>query len=222
MNKVCKHCKKEFDITDKPTGWIANHTRWCDYNPKKISYKNGALKAVHAMNAARKQSGITNQYTKARKKGTAIPESPLRGKTVKGHPHTENTKILLREKALASKHRRLRRKLINYNGIMLDSTWELALAKRLDLLSIKWTRPDPIEWLDSSSVKHNYFPDFYLIEYDVYLDPKNPQAIKVQQEKLKMLLTQYSNICIIETLEKCETFTLDDIRQFPQHYDLKG
>jgi len=35
---VCKHCKKEF--LDLSVANKANHTRWCDLNPKKEQYKN--------------------------------------------------------------------------------------------------------------------------------------------------------------------------------------
>lgn len=61
---TCKHCNQIFDLTEKPSGWMANHSRWCDKNPKKKEYKNGSLKAVEAMNLKRKQTGITNQFQK--------------------------------------------------------------------------------------------------------------------------------------------------------------
>ena len=66
-----------------------------------------------------------------------------------------------------------------YKGITLDSSWELELAKRLDDLNIKWNRPDPLKWKDSNGLEHNYFPDFYLVDHNLYLDPKNPGAYKV-------------------------------------------
>jgi hypothetical protein len=55
--------------------------------------------------------------------------------------------------ALLSKHRRLRKGVAKYlkaDGIevMLDSSWELALAKRLDKIGINWIRPKPIIWVD--------------------------------------------------------------------------
>lgn len=207
--KNCKYCDLEFGLWD--TSQIANHSRWCIKNPKRSDYgnKNGSLSAVQAMNAARKRTGITNQYTKAKIEGKEIPVHPKKGMTGgKGKPHTEETKQHLREKALASTHRRLRKGTVEYNGIMLDSSWELELAKRLDELKIAWIRPDPISWVDDAGVYHNYFPDFYLTEHDLFLDPKNPQAIKVQQKKLNCLLKQYKNIVIIDTLEKCKEFRL--------------
>lgn len=209
--RQCKHCLEQFDISDKSKGWMANHSRWCDKNPKRKTYKNGSAAAVKAMNEAKKKDGVaTNQYTKAVLNGTTI-ESPLKGRigTFIGKKHTAETKQLIREKALASKHRRLKKGMVEYNGIWLDSSWELALAQRLDELNIKWIRPDPIEWTDSEGIIHNYFPDFYLTEHDLFLDPKNPQAVKVQRKKLDCLLTQHNNIVIIESLEQCENFIIN-------------
>lgn len=207
---TCKHCQTQFDLRDKPKGWMANHSRWCDLNPKRKVYNTGSLKAVAAMNAARKKSGRSNQFTKARLEGNDIPEHINKGKvgigSFLGRTHSEETKQAQREKALASPHRRLVRGIVEYKGILLDSSWELALAVRLDDLGIVWTRPAPLKWIDAGGTVHNYFPDFYLPEYDLYLDPKNPQAVRVQQEKLNILLTTYKNLVIIETLDECKEF----------------
>lgn len=208
---TCKHCKEKFDISNKPNGWMASHSRWCDQNPKRSSYRNGSIKAVEAMNAARKKSGITNQFTKAKALGLPVPEiteetrEKLRIVNI-GRKHTEETKKRMSKAALASNHRRLRKGVVEYKGILLDSSWELALAKRLDKLNIIWERPKPLPWIDEEGQKHNYFPDFYLPEKNLYLDPKNPHAIRVQKKKLELLLNQYNNVVILDSLEKCETY----------------
>lgn len=191
---ICKYCNTK-NIANNA---IANHTKWCHKNPKRSEY-------IQNLNKARSSiKNRKNQYSY----GTTCSEETRQkiSKTSKGRLHNESTKQLLREKALASSHRRLKKSMVEYNGILLDSSWELELAKRLDELNIKWTRPDPIPWIDDNSVTHNYFPDFYLEEYDLFLDPKNPQAIKTQKKKLMNLLTQYSNIVIIDSLEKCKTY----------------
>jgi hypothetical protein len=211
--RKCKHCNKEFDISNKPNGWMANHSRWCDENPKRKEYVSSLKKRgnVSLMLEAKKKSGKTNQFTKAKIESKNIPEHPMKGKpnlVWKGRKHTEETKQLIREKALASPHRRLKKGTVEYKGTLLDSSWELELAKRLDELKIKWVRPDPITWVDNEGTPHNYFPDFYLEEYDLFLDPKNPQAVKAQKKKLNCLLTQYDNIVIIKTLQECKDYTV--------------
>lgn len=207
--RKCKHCQKEFDISDKSKGWMANHSRWCDKNPKRKDYVKTLENSVEAMNTARKESGCYNQYIKARLEGRLIPESPNKGNPGKflGKKHSKETKELIRKKALESPHRRLRRGIIEYNGVMLDSSWELALAERLDELEIKWERPEPLKWIDQDGLIHNYFPDFYLPEYDIYIDPKNPHAAEVQKKKIDILKSTYHNLIFIHDLTECKTFT---------------
>ena len=214
-SESCKYCGISFD--NFSTSKRANHSRWCDLNPKKSEYKTGmgSLKAVAAMNLAKKQEGVAvNHFDKARLEGRPIPPGNQTGKpgNFLGRTHSEETKHLMREKALSSPHRRLKRKMIEYNGVWLDSTWELALAKRLDYLNIKWIRPAPIPWIDNDAVKHNYFADFYLIDYDLFLDPKNPYALKVQTSKLDCLLLQYKNIHIITSLKECEEYNISKFK----------
>ena len=201
---TCKHCKQECDLSDKPKGWMANHSRWCDKNPKLREYKETLSKS---------RENINEESIK--KRNSAIKEAHSRGcysdvdrTAFGGWKHSEEAKLTIKEKALKSKHRRMNRNIIEYNGVMLDSNWEFELAKRLDYLNINWIRPEPLEWVDDNNVTHNYFPDFYLTEYDLYLDPKNPQVIKMQKEKLKKLSEQYDNIVILDSFDKCKNFSL--------------
>lgn len=65
-----------------------------------------------------------------------------------------------------------RTKIIEYNGFKLNGSWELIVAKWLDNNNIKWTniiKPIPYDWNNET---HLYFPDFYLIEYDIFIEVK--------------------------------------------------
>ena len=204
---ICQHCKNSFD--NLTLNGKANHSRWCHSNPKRKDYKTGSTKAVMAMNAARSNDpNVANQYTKAKSLGLPIPIGPHSGKPgfFTGNKHTEETKRKQRESALKSPHRRLRKKMIEYNGIMLDSSWEVELAKRLDEQHIKWERPGPIKWIDEDGSIHNYFPDFFLPDYNLYLDPKNPHAYKVQEKKINQLKKQLTNLIFLTTLEDIQKF----------------
>lgn len=185
---------------------MANHSRWCDQNPKRSQYDASA--ALKAMALARQNSGCTNQYTKARREGSEIPVSHNKGKPgfFAGKNHSESTKAILKQKALQSDHRRLRRKMVDYNGVKLDSSWELALAQRLDEIGVKWIRPAPIKWMDHEGTTHNYFPDFFLPDYDLYLDPKNPYAVEVQKDKIEIITKLLTNLVILYTLEEIKAF----------------
>lgn len=200
--KCCKFCQTDF--TDMTASERANHTRWCRLNPKRSLYNKNTEKmrqAITLESVQKRAEGIKKAHAEGK-------YSHVDHRTFSGRSHSEESKRKMSEKALASPHRRLTRKIIEYKGIMLDSTWELVLAERLDEQNIKWYRPPPIPWVDESGITHNYFPDFYLPDYDLFLDPKNPQAIKVQKHKLKCLLSQYKNIIILGTLKECEQFNV--------------
>jgi len=203
LNGICPHCNKD-NIDSKE---IANHARWCHKNPKRDEYINGG-------NLDKARAAITPECIKRRNESLkkaherGCYDDVTYGTSFLGKKHTEETKLLMRDKALASNHRRLRRGIVEYKGVMLDSSWELELAKRLDELKVKWERPKPMKWTDKEGLEHNYFSDFYLPEYDLYLDPKNPAAYQNQIEKVNVLLKMDINIIFITTLEECKTFKL--------------
>ena len=131
----------------------------------------------------------------------------------KGRLHTEESKMLMSEKQRASKHRRLRKSVQEYicvdgSIVKMDSSWEVAMAKRLDFLGINWIRPEPFEWIDKEGLKHNYFSDFYLPKYDLYLDPKNPYAYTTQIEKIEWLKENAPNVIFITSLKEIENWNM--------------
>ena len=102
----------------------------------------------------------------------------------------------------------IRSKQVIYKDIALDSSWELELAKSLDENNIKWVRPEPLKWLDENNLEHNYFPDFYLPEYDIFVDPKNKHAFNVQKHKIEQLKKQFTNIVFLVNIEEVRQFAL--------------
>lgn len=90
-----------------------------------------------------------------------------------------------------------RRKNIYYQTIsgetvLLESSWELEIAQFLDENKFQWIRPKYIKWIDSTGKQRNYYPDFYLPEHDLYLDPKNPYAMKQDIEKMTIISSKVS------------------------------
>ena len=69
--------------------------------------------------------------------------------------------------------------------VLLESSWEVKVADSLCNINIKWIRPDPLSWIDSNGKNHLYFPDFFLPDYNTYLDPKNPYCMDRDKEKMK-------------------------------------
>lgn len=62
---------------------------------------------------------------------------------------------------------------IIYQGKRLGSSYEVEVAKSLDENNVKWDVCTYFRYIDPFGKKRKYTPDIYLIDYDVYLDPKN-------------------------------------------------
>jgi hypothetical protein len=202
--KNCSHC--DIDLSQFTTANRANHVRWCDKNPKRSEYVNSkncswmnTPESISKRTVGIKQAWADGKYDNVVNIGST------------GYKHTEATIEHLRQRALASTHRRLVRSIREYckkDGtiVELDSSWEEVLATRLDIIDVEWVRPSPVKWIDNGGIIHHYFPDFYLPEYDLYLDPKGPYAVKAQRDKIVCLTEQIKNLIIITSLDGCRNF----------------
>lgn len=85
--------------------------------------------------------------------------------------------------------------------VLLDSSWEVVVANHLINLGVVWERPVFIKWVDNTGKTRRYFPDFYLPQYNMYLDPKNPYCMSLDIEKMsrvsKIIPLIYGDIKII-------------------------
>lgn len=90
------------------------------------------------------------------------------------------------------------KKYFYYKGIALESSWELNVAKLLDSLNIKWSRPHPMHYIDQKNKSRIYYPDFHLTDYDIFLDPKNEYCMRKDAYKMQQIEKQiyivYGNI----------------------------
>lgn len=208
----CKHCNQSFsEFTPQQK---SSHTRWCKLNPNlEINKLNQSerMKDFYIKNIESWKESLSE----ARERGCYTEESYKKSIETKRRNgtllHTEESKQKMSVSARNSKHQRVCKKSHKFvdkigREFIFDSSWEDAMAIRLDELSIYWIRPDPIEY-NLNGKKRNYFPDFYLPGYDLYLDPKNPYCIKVQKEKLDIVSKQI-NLLILESIESCKNFTL--------------
>src|ERR1035437_7376661 len=72
--------------------------------------------------------------------------------------------------------------------ISLQSSYELIIANILDKNGIVWSRPKPLQYLAIDNKIRNYFPDFYLNDFDLYFDPKNDYLIKKDEYKINQVI----------------------------------
>lgn len=96
-------------------------------------------------------------------------------------------------------------KRFNYNGIILDSTYEIAFAIDLDKNNIRWKRPKPLYYVLDGE-KHRYYPDFYLLDFDVYVDTKNDFLINNINPRFG--ITDLQKINLVEQQNNVKIFVL--------------
>ena len=110
-------------------------------------------------------------------------------------PHSTTTKAKLSRIATDRKFGgRNFRKTYYYekNGeiVILESSWELNTAVALDKEAIRWIRPTPFRYFDDVGKERRYYPDFYLPDYDIYLDPKNEYLRTQDRRKIELVERQ--------------------------------
>ena len=124
----------------------------------------------------------------------------------KGKPHTDEFKKKARELAIKNNLGGVRKsKKIFYNGYYLGSSYEYKLALDLDRNNIKWIVPSRLKYKDKNGKIRYYTPDFYLPDYDIYLDPKNNYLINninpvlgfKDSDKIKWVCEQNNIKCYI-------------------------
>jgi hypothetical protein len=146
----CKFCIKEL----KNNSALVLHERYCLDNPNRRleGYK-------HSEETKRKLSKITKRQFEDPKYRAKFSERMIQA--VKDHPESYSTKNVSG-----------RCKNYIYKGHTLKGKWELITAMWLDSLNVLWERdikPFPYFW---DGKWRNYFPDFYLPEYKIYIEVK--------------------------------------------------
>jgi hypothetical protein len=97
-----------------------------------------------------------------------------------------------------------------YNNVWMDSSWELEFAKRLDLLNIKWDRSKKL------FIKYNidnqdrkYYPDFYLSDYDLFIEIKGFYTTKFRQKIAAVLSQNNITLKIIDKIDNIRNWNIN-------------
>lgn len=186
MNKdktmECKYCNK----LCKNDNSLRNHERLCKSNSNRQILPSNLNLNGWRERVSMGLEKVSNQHTKAKERGEVVIVSEETkqkiSKASKGRQltkeHKDKLKIAMRKAVLENPDSYTannvsgRTPIITYNGFKLKGTWELETAKWLDRQNIKWTnilKGFDYEWQGST---HIYYPDFYLTEYDRYIEVK--------------------------------------------------
>ncbi len=190
-NYQCPYCEKKY----KKLG-IGNHIFRSHTERGKNFFTNITGKIWN--------KGLTKETDeRVRKNAESIKQAFIKN----GHPSIGKTHSLESKQHLSkiAKERgiggKTYKKLYKYTmvcgkEIYMDSSYEIKVAEELDKNNIRWERSAPMKWIDASNQKHNYHADFYLLDYNIYLDPKNDYLIKKDKDKIHRASTQ-NNVTII-------------------------
>lgn len=102
--------------------------------------------------------------------------------------------------------------------VLLDSTYELEVSELLNQLGIRWIRPKPLSWYLEGK-QHLYHPDFFLTDFNLYLDPKNDYLARIDVGKIS--LVSWQNAVVIRILTK-KQITLEYLKGLvaPENFEI--
>lgn len=175
---ICQYCGRE----GKNTNSHKNHERQCPQNPTRV-YRNG-MTGKRAWNKGLKKDtddrvkknadGVKKHYRQTDERYGACSPSFLGSKA---HRAASSRGGGYKPNAGRSKKYRV---LDSFGKVVvLQSSYELVCSELLNKLAIRWIRPKHLKYGNKK-----YFPDFYLVDADIYLDPKNDYLAQKDIEKI--------------------------------------
>lgn len=185
----CEYCSKKFTKYG-----IKNHISLVHTKTRDICRAATKNKGRSTWN-----KGLTKETDERVLKNSISTSKSLMGKP--GHKHTTSYKEFMRKVAIKNNlGGHTSKKSIKYKKgkkeIYLHSDWERIVAEDLDKNNISWERPNPINWKDIKGIEHKYYADFYLNDYNIYLDPKNSYLQEKDKIKIKTV-TEQNNIKVL-------------------------
>lgn len=173
---ICQYCES----IRKNNNSLINHERTCpsNENRKYYNYMTG-------------KKGV-NQYTKAKALGLDAPKYDTSKRTLNGCVTWDRDTWYSQVKGRVGGYRENAGRSKKYRVLdsfgketVLQSSYELKCSEILNELSISWYRPKAMKYSGK-----NYFADFYLPDFDIYLDPKNDYKAKCDAEKIASVIDQ--------------------------------
>jgi hypothetical protein len=205
MSKMltCKFCSKEC----KNANSLRNHERLCKSNPDR-QISTFEIPGFHSKFLSNKKN--SNQYIKAKETGvdyimsdeTRLKKS-IASKSQIWDDERRNKHSVAMIQAVknnpdsyTSSNVCGRIKIEDYTGERFHGKWEVIVAKWFDDNDIHWVRRiNPFEYYWNNST-HLYFPDFYLPNYDMYVEVK---GYEIERDKCKW--SAVPNLIIIKKNE---------------------
>ena len=179
----CQYCTKEFENSNK----LKNHECRCPSNPNK-TYENGMLGKTSWNKGLTKSTDERIEKASIKLKET-LKTKPLTGVAIWSK---EQRSIIAKSQGFggyrenAGRSKKYKVKDSFNNDVTLQSSYEYKCMLLLNEMNINWIRPKHIKYDNG----RKYFPDFLLVDFQIYLDTKNPYIAKLDKEKIQKVIEQ--------------------------------
>lgn len=194
---VCQFCSREC----KNSNSLSNHTRLCKNNPNRQEHPRG--------NKGKKGG---NRFTKAAKLGMETPvlsaESIAKSIQTKRQNGTLARSTETRTKLSIAACNRLSKnskysKNIEYNGVILESSYELLFAQQMDSNGVEWKKcyGTWFDYVAQDGAIRRYVPDFYIPSLNVYIDTKNDYLITKDAYKIAAVRESHPITLLVYSLD---------------------
>lgn len=207
----CKFCQKRL----KNKIALSQHENKCFKNPDKLmpfskvngDIKNGKIKHWSKGQTKENNLSLANASMKLKqryKTGEIKKSGCVIWSKEKRSEHAKNTNFGgYRPNAGRSKKYKV---IDSFNNEQcLQSSYEYRFFQLLNFYDVKWLRPKHLKYDDKK-----YFADFYLPEFDIYVDTKNDYLIKLDREKIEKVIEQ--NLVRLEVLSENDLTELENTR----------
>ena len=188
---TCKHCEQEFEFGVTQRNSKANHTRWCISNPKAVELRQENGKNNNCWNKGLTKETDARLELRSRKLKEYYSTRPG---TCTGHSDVTKRKIAASMNGNRNANHRGDRQAC-YNGIRMDSNWEVGTARWFDENNIKWKYNERGYKLSNGRY---YYPDFFIYESDNFTKLIEVKGYFREANRLKfeMFLREYPDINI--------------------------
>lgn len=209
LDLICQFCQKNFPNAIS----FRSHVRCCPKNLSRV-YSNG-MTGKPGWNRGLSKSddpriAKASKLMKMRFENGLIPQ----GCCSKEYLKSDKARVArskgggYREGAGRSKKFRVKDSF--GNSVCLQSSFEFRCSILLDSMHIRWVRPKSL-FYDN----RRYFADFYLVDFDIYLDPKNNYKAILDEEKIRKVRDQNGiNLFVLLEHQISEEFISDLVQRY--------
>ena len=197
--ETCPYCSKQY----KTINALRSHKGYCKSNPNSVEHP---AKRRTGKNNPMYGKKTSNQFTSNPNFEVSTETKQKISKALKGkkwskdrkEKHSKIMSEIVKNKPESYRHGNKggRTKIYEYKGYKLRGTWELKVAMYFDSIDIKWTNHVKSFSYVYKGKERQYYPDFYLPDYNMYVEVK---GYETERDKHKWLVVE--NLKVIKKAE---------------------